>query len=433
MDCLSEEAVALADGRRLRYFRSDRDDGGEDGGPSPETAVHRGEKGEGGGTAAHSETSSSSPRSTDRSETGECRGPAAHPDRRETGPPPRQGERRWDVLRREWVVVSASRNGRPLLPVDCPLCPTPVAPPEPRTGECGSRAPSPASGLTEIPAPGYDIAVFDNRFPSLTGTGSPDGKPSEHFAEMGLSRPANGHCEVVCFSDDHDATLSSLSTERIADIVAVQARRSEELLGRDDVREVACFENHGVDIGVTLHHPHGQIYAYPYTTPDTERVLESAAAYLEHRGRNLFEDLIAAETVGPRVVARSEDWIAFVPYSARWPCELRICPLDPVSDLPGLSGRQRRSFAEMYRRLLRALESVLGADVPYMAAWRQAPRDGDPRTAEAWRLSHQLVSPRRAPGKIKYLASSESLMGAFVNDVVPEEIAARLAEAYAAA
>ncbi|WP_025272417.1 galactose-1-phosphate uridylyltransferase [Haloglycomyces albus] len=332
-------------------------------------------------------------------------GRAAATDQRRADSGPAQGQQRWDPLRQEWVTVSAARNGRPLLPVDCPLCPTTTGNP------------------TEIPAQDYYIAVFDNRFPSFTGTPT----RSDQSAELGAERPANGHCEVVCFSADHASAYHQLDTKRIADILSVQAQRTAELFERPDVREVTCFENRGVDIGVTLHHPHGQIYAYPDVTPTTALQYTNALRHRRDTGKDLFQEILDFEVrAGERIIAETDHWVAFVPHSARWPCEIHIYPTTGLRDLTELDEPRIHGFAPLVKSILAAMTTDLSDDVPYMTAWRQAPRTADGRFDGVGRLRFEIVSPRRSAGKLKYLASSEALMGAFVNDVAPESLAEHL-------
>jgi UDPglucose--hexose-1-phosphate uridylyltransferase len=322
-------------------------------------------------------------------------GRAAFPDTRglvagDWQPP----EIRWDPFVGENVVVAAQRQDRTFLPPadQCPL------------------DPSAPGRLTEIPAPSYDVVVFENRFPSL--------------------REPHGRCEVVCFSSDHDGSFATLSPQRVRTVMAAWIDRTETLGALPGVQQVYCFENRGEEIGVTLHHPHGQIYAFPFVAPRTARMIEQAAAYAG--GGNLFDDQVAAELAdGRRVVARNEHWVAFVPQAARWPFEVRIFPLTQrVPDLPALSATARDAFGPLYLDVLRRFDGLFGKPAPYIAAWHQAPvRDERARNGFAAHL--QVFSVRRAAGKLKYLAGTESGMGVWINDVVPEEAARRLREVVA--
>jgi UDPglucose--hexose-1-phosphate uridylyltransferase len=340
------------------------------------------------------------------------------PDTRRLPPAGGGSVLRLDALSGEWVAIASHRNERTLFPPadECPLCPT---------GR--GRMPS------EVPASDYDVVVFENRFPSLTTRAAPIEAPDEvplavHVDAEPLwpQRPGAGRCEVVCFTSDHTASFVSLPAARVRTVVEAWAQRTEELSGLPGVRQVFCFENRGEEIGVTLHHPHGQIYAYPFVTPRTERMLAQAAAHRQRTGGNLLADLLAAERrAGTRVVLSGEHWTAYVPAAARWPVEVHLAPHRDVPDLAALGAAEREELAVVYLELLRRADRYYDGvgSLPYVAGWHQAPV-GEGR--DLGRLHLQLFSVLRGPGKVKFLAGSESGMGAWVNDSEPERIAARL-------
>jgi len=350
-------------------------------------------------------------------------------DQRDLPAPPAPTQLRRDPLTEEWVAIAGSRQGRPLLPPtsECPLCP------------------SKPDHFTEIPADDYDVVVFENRFPSFS-TSAPVEQPSDGYPQ---TRPGVGRCEVVCFTPDHDSSFSKLPESRVRTVLTALAQRTAELSAIPGVEQVFCFENRGVEIGVTMHHPHGQIYAYPYVTPKTRQYLAAARRHQEATGRNLYADVLAAEIAdGARVIARNDHWTAFVPAFARWPFEVHLAPHRQVPDLTALSVEEREAAAPLWLSLVRAFDALFdGTDrtltalpaahasvpgsgsrehspaMPYIAAWHQAPVREDRELAY---LHLQLFSIRRGPGKLKYLAGSESAMGAFVNDIPPEEAASAL-------
>jgi UDPglucose--hexose-1-phosphate uridylyltransferase len=204
------------------------------------------------------------------------------------------------------------------------------------------------------------------------------------------------------------------------------SERSAALAALPGVEQVFCFENRGEEIGVTLSHPHGQIYAYPFVTPRTEQILARASDYHRITDGNLFVDLLQAEVrAGDRIVLARDEWTAFVPFAARWPLEIHLHPNRRARDFSELTEAAREEFAEVYLELLKRVEGSFGAGIPYIAAWHQAPVR---RARDLAQLHLQLFSIRRAPGKIKYLAGSEAAMGAFINDRSPEETARTLRE-----
>jgi UDPglucose--hexose-1-phosphate uridylyltransferase len=213
------------------------------------------------------------------------------------------------------------------------------------------------------------------------------------------------------------------------------ADRSRELGGLPGVRNVYCFENRGEEIGVTLHHPHGQVYAFPFVPPRTARLVASAADHRRRAGGNLFDQLVSDEVAdGRRIVARNKHWLAFVPQFARWPFEIMIFPAVRVPDLPAVDNAARAAFGPVYIDVLRRLDALFGVPMPYMAGWQQAPCTADDRVARAeFGLHLHVMGIRRAPGKVKYVAGTESGAGAWSNDVLPEEAARLLREAGGAA
>jgi UDPglucose--hexose-1-phosphate uridylyltransferase len=304
------------------------------------------------------------------------------PDTR-TLPERATSELRYDALLDEWVAIASHRQDRTLLPpsAECPLCPSKPGHP------------------TEIPAAGYEVAVFENRFPSLSAP--------------------RGRCEVVCFTSDHDASFATLSLDHAGTVMEAWADRTAELSAMPDVEQVFVFENWGEEIGVSLTHPHGQIYAYPFVTPHTRQMLDVA-----RRRPGLFAEILDAErTDGTRVVAANELWTAFVPVAARWPFEVHLYPHRKVADLTALDAAERAAFCRLYIDVLGRFRRLFDRPIPYISAWHQAPVRAD---RDLGYLHLRLFSIRRAPDKLKYLAGSEAAMGAFINDVFPEQAAEML-------
>lgn len=315
------------------------------------------------------------------------------PDRRALDARPATPELRRDPLTREWVTFAAARQGRVHLP---PATLDPLAPQSP-------------TNPSEVPDD-YEVAVFENRSPSF-GPGLDD----DVRAADGLERLRSsiGRCEVVCFSPEHEGSYATQTVTRARTIIDAWAHRTAALGALPGIEQVFVFENRGVEIGVTLHHPHGQIYGYPFVTPRTRQLL---AAIAEHGG-DMQGDVLATELAGPRVVAETAHWVAYVPYAARWPIELHVQPRRHVPDLAALDDAERDDLARLSLRLLGAVDALYPTPTPYIAAWHQAPVR---EHRDLVRLTWQITSPRRAADRLKYLAGSEAAMGAWVGDVTPE-------------
>jgi UDPglucose--hexose-1-phosphate uridylyltransferase len=314
-------------------------------------------------------------------------------DHRPLGPVATTSEIRRDRLLGDSVAIASHRQGRTYHPPadECPLDPS-------RDGR-----------LSEIPDSDYEVVVFENRFPSLAGD--------------------SGRCEVVCFTSDHDASFADLTEQQAALVLAAWTDRTADLALLPQVEQVFIFENRGAEIGVTLAHPHGQIYAYPSVTPRTALMLRSAEQHRALTGGNLFDEIVAEETAGDRVVLEGEHWVAFVPYAAHWPYEVHLYPKRRVADLRGLDDAARAEFPALYLELLRRFDRIFGEGeppTPYISGWHQAPFRAAGR--EDFALHLELFTIRRTSGKLKFLAGSESGMSVFINDVPPEAAAARLRE-----
>ncbi|MFF5290623.1 galactose-1-phosphate uridylyltransferase [Paractinoplanes globisporus] len=323
-------------------------------------------------------------------------------------PPAASGpEMRYDPLTGEWIAIAAHRNDRTFRPAPAqdPLAPT-----------------VPGGFPTEIAESSYDVVVFENRFPSFTPRASGpldvvDGDP------LWPVRPASGRTEVVCFSSAPKGSFGTLTPHRARTVIEAWADRTAVLGASPEVAYVFPFENRGREVGVTLPHPHGQIYAFPFVPPKAARMIAMATA---HRGGNLFRDILHAERrSGARIVATSDHWTAYVPAAARWPLEVHLAPHRDVPDLPALTSSERDDLALLYLDVLGRLDRYFpGVDeLPYISGVFQAPSRA---SRDVFRLHLQLFSILRAPGKLKYLAGVESAMGAWINDTRPEAVAERL-------
>lgn len=344
-------------------------------------------------------------------------GPERSVDARILDPRPDTATMRQDVLTGDWVSVAAARQNRAFLP----------------PAELDPLAPQTPTNPSEIPS-AYDVAVFENRSPSFgpglaeaTGDAPAAADPPrglDDLAHLGLGRTRSsvGRCEVVCFSPERTGSFGTQSVTRARTVIEAWADRTTALSELPGIQQVFPFENRGEAIGVTLHHPHGQIYAYPYVTPRTQRLLDS----IDRTAPDLFARVLAFEQEGPRVVLRGEHFTAFVPFAARWPLELHVLPHRHVADFAGLTDAERDELAPFYLRLLRGVDALYDTPTPYIAAWHQAPVH---LGRHAVRLNLQITSPRRAADRLKYLAGSEAAMGAWIGDVPPEPAADRLREA----
>ncbi len=309
-------------------------------------------------------------------------------------------ELRFDVLRNEWVAYATERNDRTFLPTDhCPLCP------------------SGPDGSSEVPLDDFEVVVFENRFPAF-GPDRVNDRPV---------RPTSTGCEVVVYTPEHELTLAQLPLDRVKLLIDVWADRYVELGSRPEVTYVYIFENKGEEVGVTLHHPHGQIYALPFVPPFAQAELEASRNHLDARGQCLHCSELALEASGPRRLLDEGSMIAFVPRAARWPYELHVYPRRHVASIADLDDSERRDLAKALLSVTATYDRHFGFSTPYVMAMHQAPTDG-----REWPQAHlhfEFYPPHRRGDRLKYLAGVELGAGTFVNDTRPEDTAAQLRRA----
>jgi UDPglucose--hexose-1-phosphate uridylyltransferase len=313
---------------------------------------------------------------------------------------------RWHPLRGEWVTYAAYRQGRTFLP-----------PPEYNPLAVTADPANP----TEVPAGEWDIAVFDNRFPSL-GQAEGAARPPTLIVP---TAPAKGQCEVVVFTQNPKSSLGALPLDHIELLLQVWGERTQRLGAREEIKYVLPFENRGAEVGVTLHHPHGQIYAYPVVPPVPARMQQVAQEQYAARGEGPLQQLMEAERrAGERLIYEGEHAIAFVPVCARYPYEVWVAPLAPVPGFAELTPAQRADLARALKTVLLKYDGLWQRPLPYLMAWYQAPTDGAPHP-EA-HLHAQFFPPYRTPDRLKYLAGTELAAGFFAMDALPEEKAREL-------
>jgi len=310
-------------------------------------------------------------------------------------------ELRFDPLRQEWVAYNTERNDRTFLPTgSCPLCP------------------SGTGGNSEIPLDDFEVVAFENRFPAI----GPDA------SDLHENHDGAG-CEVIVYTPDHTLTLARLPLERIRLLVDVWADRYEVLGSRPDVKYVFIFENKGEAIGVTLHHPHGQIYALPFIPPVAKLELAASRNQMDTTGGCLHCEQIEAELASERLLFERASVVAFVPHAAHWPYEVHVYPRRHVGSITALDSAERAGLAAALRDVASGYDRHFGFSTPYVMAVHQAPTDGG-RWPEA-HLHVEFYPPHRRADRLKHLAGVELGAGTFVNDTRPEETASQLRQVMA--
>ena len=306
---------------------------------------------------------------------------------------------RWHPLRGEWVAYATHRQNRTFLP--------------PREYNPLAVTTDPANP-TEVPAGPWDVAVFENLFPTLT-------LAAHDPPELSVpTEPGKGVCEVVVFTQDASASLGRLPLGHIELLIEVWGDRYLEIGAHPEIKYVFPFENRGVEVGVTLHHPHGQIYAYPFVPPVAARELAQQSAYYERNHRGLMEDFILHELREQvRMLYDGPEAAAFMPICARYSYEVWVAPRRPAPSFAALTGAERADFARALKTVLLKFDGLWQKPFPYILAFHQAPTDGKDHP-EA-HLHAEFYPAFRMPGRLKYLAGSEIGAGVFTADTLPEQ------------
>jgi len=311
---------------------------------------------------------------------------------------------RWHPLREEWVTYAAYRQDRTFHP-----------PPEYNPFAATKSVDNP----TEVPEGAWDIAVFDNRFPAL------DLRAMDAPSLPIPTRPAKGKCEVVVFTQDPQSSLGALPLDHIELLIEVWGERTRLLGAHEEIQYVLPFENRGAEVGVTLHHPHGQIYAYPVVPPIPARMHEAAVRHYATHGRGVLDTMIEAERrEGTRVLYAGDAAVAFVPACARYPYEVWLAPVEPVETLAALTDVQKRDLARALKTVLLKYDALWQRPFPYLMAWYQAPTDGLAHPES--HVHAEFYPPYRTPTRLKYLAGTELAAGLFAMDALPEDKAREL-------
>lgn len=310
-------------------------------------------------------------------------------------------ELRWNPILRTWVIMSSHRQHRPLLErdVSCPFCP----------------------GSGKVPDD-FDIHAYLNDFPSLEL--EPPTPDIEGDELIGV-RPAFGKCEVTLYSPRHDITLPELPLEHIEKLVGHWEERYRELGAIDGIEYVFIFENRGEAVGVTMIHPHGQIYAYPFMPLRIRTELASCLDHHERTGSCLFCDLLGHEKAdGSRMVWEMDGFSVFVPPFAEFPFQVYIMTERHLGSLTDMSDDEKRGLARTLKVITGAYDSLFGMPFPYMMCMHQSPTDG--ADYPHYHFHIEFYPPMRDHDKLKFNASSETGAWVVINDTRPEEKAAEL-------
>jgi UDPglucose--hexose-1-phosphate uridylyltransferase len=313
-------------------------------------------------------------------------------------------ELRYNPFKNDWVMVASARQNRPQMPKDwCPFCP----------------------GSGRVPD-AYDVLKYDNDFPALSqNPPEPDDVATDFFQV----REAYGKCEVILYSSDHTATLPQLNVPHVKRLVDLWCERYAALSGDKKVKYVMIFENRGEVVGVTMPHPHGQIYAFPFLPKKLELKLACAQKYWNDEGRCLFCDWLKAERDSAvRVIFENEHFCVVIPFFSEFAYGVQIVSKRHTLHITDFDEAERLSLAEAVRNTVGMYDSLFDKPFPYMMCMYSAPVNmGD---MACFHYHIEFLPPMRSKDKQQFLASSETGAWAHCNPTAPEDKAQELRDAY---
>jgi UDPglucose--hexose-1-phosphate uridylyltransferase len=322
--------------------------------------------------------------------------------------------RRFNPLKREWVLVSPNRTERPwqgqmekpVTPValqhdpECYLCPGNM-----RAG--GVRTDKYASTY-----------VFENDYAALQ-LDAPRFSDDEGDAGLLVAEGESGVCRVVCFSPRHDLTLAKMSVQEIRGVVDVWTEQCIELGSRADIGYVQIFENRGAMMGASNPHPHGQIWASRSVPNEVVAEFGGQTSYLAEKNAVLlcaYAEL--EERLGERVVAVNKTFIAVVPFWAVWPFEVMVLPRRHVKLLEELTDAERSDFAAMLQTVTSTYDKVFDTPFPYSMGLHSSPCDGAPHPE--WQFHAHFYPPLLRSATIRKFMVGFELLGGPQRDITPE-------------
>jgi len=327
--------------------------------------------------------------------------------------------RRWNSLRRSWVMVSPHRTQRPwqgevsktaapaglTYDPECYLCPG-----NQRAG--GEKNPEYSSVFSFV----NDYAAVLPNPPAIV-----DEAPSPLLA----AEPVQGICKVLCFHPDHSLTLAKMQPADIRRVIDAWAAETQEIAALDWIRYIQIFENRGAMMGASNPHPHCQIWATSHIPDEPAIETEAQQAYLTGHGRCLLCDYLATERAsGDRVIVENDHFTALVPWWAVWPFETMILSHRHYGLLPELSGSERDALADILKRLTSRYDRLFDVSFPYTMGFHQSPVDGAPHPE--WHFHAHFYPPLLRSATVRKFMVGFEMLGMPQRDITPEDAAARL-------
>ena len=315
-------------------------------------------------------------------------------------------ELRYNPLTKDWVMIASHRQNRPQMPKDwCPFCP----------------------GSGKVPDK-FTVLKYDNDFPALSQNPP---VPDDVETNIFKTKESYGKCEVILYSPEHTVTLPELPVDHIKELVDLWQERFNELKKDEKIKYIFIFENRGEVVGVTMPHPHGQIYGYSYLPKKIELELDSSKEHFEANKKCLICDILKDEVeYKKRVVMENDDFITVLPFYSAYPYGVNIISKRHFATISDMTESEKQSLASILKATVGTLDSLFDYAFPYMMCMQQAPVNTED-ASDYYHFHIEFYPPMRSAEKQKFNASSETGAWAHCNPTAPEEKAEELRQAYA--
>ena len=314
-------------------------------------------------------------------------------------------ELRWHPLTQDWVMIASHRQARPQMPKDwCPFCP----------------------GSGKVPET-YEVYEYDNDFPALSQNPPvPDDVANDFFQ----TAPAYGKCEVILYSPGHTITLPELPDDHVEKLVGLWQERFQALRADGKIKYVFIFENRGEAVGVTMPHPHGQIYGYSFVPKKLQLEINSAKEYRAKNGKCLVCTMLEEEKKdGRRIIFQNDDFTVFLPFFTEYPYGVYIMSNAHKQYITDFTAKESASLAVTIKHTVGMLDTLFDYKFPYMMCMHNGPVNGEDLSSD-YHFHIEFFPPMRSADKIKFNASSETGAWAHCNPTCPEQTAEELRAAY---
>jgi len=319
--------------------------------------------------------------------------------------------RRFNILTKEWILVSPHRTKRPWQGKQETVSNIKRPSHDPKCYLCSGNTRS--NG--EVNPVYTDTFSFINDFAALNANGT----SSEFTKGLLRAKGEKGICKVLCFSPDHSLTIPQLEIEAIEKVITLWQKEYQELGAVEYINHVQIFENKGSVMGSSNPHPHGQIWAQSSIPGEAQKKLASQLEYWNENKTSLLQDYLKQELeLQERIVIQNKDFVTLVPFWATWPYEAMILPKRAMQSISEMSETEKKSFAEILKKTTQVFDKIFNTSFPYSSGIAQAPTDGNDHPE--WCMHMSFYPPLLRSATVKKFMVGYEMFGEAQRDLTPE-------------